>query len=475
MIADVSLIFKQPGMSPSGTSRTSRARKGAWTAAISRSTTDRRRPLPPFVPRRGRKIQSSLDAGLFGQQRALIELRRVARSEDGTMASDIQRDIESVQRIDAVPKILDVICKTTGMGFAAVARVTEDRWVCCAVRDDIQFGLLPGRELPLETTICHEIRQSHRAVVIDHVAEDAVFSGHHTPAKYGFQSISMPIFLVDGGMFGTLCALDPRPARLNTPETIGTFQLFAELIGTHLDAMDHYVATSTQLMDERKSSELREQFIAVLGHDLRNPLAALSSGARLLRKAKSTDDATKIESMMQDSVNRMANLIDNVMDFARGRLGDGIILNRTANEPQEPLLAQVIAELQSTHPDRAIEVDIKIDKPVDCDGARIAQMFSNLLGNAITHGDAARPIVVHAATYPNSFELFISNSGRKISDEAMKHLFQPFYCGSIQPSMQGLGLGLYIASEIAKAHGGALDVISTDEEIRFTFLMPLRH
>jgi phosphoserine phosphatase RsbU/P len=102
-------------------------------------------------------------------------------------------------------------------------------------------------------------------------------------------------------------------------------------------------------------------------------------------------------------------------------------------------------------------------------------MFSNLLGNAITHGDATRPIVVHAATYPNSFELFISNSGKKISDEAMKHLFQPFYRGSIQPSMQGLGLGLYIISEIAKAHGGALDVISTDEETRFTFSMPLCH
>lgn len=97
------------------------------------------------------------------------------------MASDIQRDIESVQRIDAVPQILDIICKTTGMGFAAVARVTEDRWVCCAVRDDIQFGLLPGGELQLETTICHEIRQSHRAVVINHVAEDAVFSGQRPP------------------------------------------------------------------------------------------------------------------------------------------------------------------------------------------------------------------------------------------------------------------------------------------------------
>ena len=136
------------------------------------------------------------------------------------MATDLSADIAAVQGIAAVPRILEVVCRSTGMGFAAVARVTEQRWVCCAVRDEIAFGLAPGGELELETTICHEIRQSHEAVVIDNVAEDAAYCGHHTPAKYGFQSyISMPIILADGTFFGTLCAIDPRPARLNTPQT----------------------------------------------------------------------------------------------------------------------------------------------------------------------------------------------------------------------------------------------------------------
>jgi hypothetical protein len=109
------------------------------------------------------------------------------------MESVFQADIDAVQRIDAVPKILNVICRTTGMGFAAVARVTEERWICCAVRDEIEFGLKAGGELRIETTICHEIRQSHKAVVIDHVAQDQAFFGHHTPAMYGFQSyISVP-------------------------------------------------------------------------------------------------------------------------------------------------------------------------------------------------------------------------------------------------------------------------------------------
>ena len=106
------------------------------------------------------------------------------------MKTDLSADIAAVQGIAAVPRILEVVCRSTGMGFAAVARVTEQRWVCCAVRDEIQFGLVPGGELEVETTLCHEIGQSHEAVVIDNVTEDASYCGHHTPAKYGFQSPS---------------------------------------------------------------------------------------------------------------------------------------------------------------------------------------------------------------------------------------------------------------------------------------------
>src|SRR5690348_14031528 len=80
------------------------------------------------------------------------ELREMSFEED------IRRDIEAVSRIDAVPMILDVVCRTTNMGFAAVARVTEQRWVCCSSLDHLGLGLTPGRELQIETTICNEIR-----------------------------------------------------------------------------------------------------------------------------------------------------------------------------------------------------------------------------------------------------------------------------------------------------------------------------
>jgi signal transduction histidine kinase len=153
-------------------------------------------------------------------------------------------DVDIVAEIAAVPGILDIICHTTGMGFAAIARVTEDRWIACSVRDDIDFGLRPGGELKVETTLCHEIRQAGTPIVINEVAADACYAHHHTPALYGFQSyISMPIRLPDGGFFGTLCAIDPRPRRLDTPEITGTFTLFAELLGFHIDAHRRLLAS----------------------------------------------------------------------------------------------------------------------------------------------------------------------------------------------------------------------------------------
>src|SRR4051812_12210001 len=100
----------------------------------------------------------------------------------------LAHDVALIGRIDVVPAILEVACRVTGLGFSAVARVTDDRWVACAVRDEIAFGLGAGGELPVATTICNEIRDCGQLVAIDHVAEDPAYRDHHTPARYGFQS-----------------------------------------------------------------------------------------------------------------------------------------------------------------------------------------------------------------------------------------------------------------------------------------------
>lgn len=245
-----------------------------------------------------------------------------------------------------------------------------------------------------------------------------------------------------------------------------------------LDARDRSrsseAAAKAILKDERETSQLREQFIAVLGHDLRNPLASIDAGARILLRRTRDETEIRVLQMMQTTVTRMSGLIDNVLDFARGRLGGGITLSRDANHPLEPVLQHVVDELRTTMPDRVIESDFRIANPVNCDCSRIGQMVSNLLGNALTHGAPDQPVRIAASTDHGMFELWVSNAGEPIADAAMANLFQPFFRGQVRASLQGLGLGLHIASEIARAHEGTLTVTSTADETRFTFLMPMR-
>ena len=226
------------------------------------------------------------------------------------------------------------------------------------------------------------------------------------------------------------------------------------------------------LTSQRQDAALREQFIAVLGHDLRSPLASISAGTQLLQKSKLDGRDEAVVIMMQKSVMRMASLIDNVLDFARGRLGGGIALT-LSTLPLTPVLQQVVHELQSAHPQRLIKTGFSLDKLVTADPVRIGQLFSNILSNALTYGTEGEPVTVIGKT-EEQFELAICNVGTPIPAAAMERLFFPFSRGEVRPSQQGLGLGLYIASEIAKAHGGTLDVTSTPQLTCFTLKMPLQ-
>lgn len=224
---------------------------------------------------------------------------------------DFQDDLDMIAAIPSVGTILEVVCRTTGMRFAAVARVTNERWVCCASRDDLEFGLKPGGELWVETTICEEIRRSGDAVVIDEVAQDSAFCNHPTPALYGFQSyISLPIMLEDGSLWGTLCAIDPAPNTLNNPAVTGMFRLFAQLISAQIELHRKLKAS------EAANAQLAETFRAGLGHDLKNTLHAMTAGTRLLAKTPLDERGQMIVGEMQTQVAKLAKQIGQAMDSA---------------------------------------------------------------------------------------------------------------------------------------------------------------
>lgn len=226
------------------------------------------------------------------------------------------------------------------------------------------------------------------------------------------------------------------------------------------------------LSDEREASSLREQFIAVLGHDLRNPVTAIIIGISVLEKISPLNhNGILLAETIKSSAQRIEDLIRDVMDFARGRLGGGITLNRQ-DTLLGPALQHVVQELRTAHPGRKIVEEFDLVEPLHCDVVRLSQLLSNLLGNALTHGQEDGIVRVLARRESDCFELSVSNTGPPIPAATLDRLFQPFTRDEVRPSLQGLGLGLYIASQIAIAHGGELGAESTEEQTRFTFRMP---
>jgi sigma-B regulation protein RsbU (phosphoserine phosphatase) len=221
---------------------------------------------------------------------------------------------------------------------------------------------------------------------------------------------------------------------------------------------------------ERVASELREQFLAVLGHDLRNPLAGIEAGLRRMQRNEAAD-ATAIVELMLRSVSRMKNLINDVLDLTRSRLGGGLKLEIEHGRDLVPTMKQVIDELQVAYPDRVIDYRFDLTESVDCDHERVGQLLSNLVGNALSHGAVDAPIKVEAISRAGELRVSVANVGEPIPPQTMVRLFQPFYRGEVRSSLQGLGLGLYIASQIAQAHGGALSVTSDASQTVFTFVM----
>lgn len=384
--------------------------------------------------------------------------------------TSVNEDVRLIERIQQVTRILEVCCKITGMGFGAVARVTEEKWLTCASLDMVGFGLKPGDELPLETTICHEIRQTRKLVVFDDAALEEGFRDHHTPRIYGLRSyISVPILLSSGEFFGTLCAIDSAPRRINTPEIIGMFELFAELIAGQIDNLRSTITSEQTLADEREGSRLREEFIAVVGHDLRNPVAAFGAGLRMLERGNA--DNALIFRELKKSVVRMSAIISNLMDFARGRLGGGILAERQDGVDLIALINDIVGEIRSFS-EQEIQVAAPSELVLSCDPQRLGQLLSNLVGNAVTHGAAGTPVEIAVERLEGEVRIAVTNESADIPPAVLESAFKPFRRLS-GGRTEGLGLGLYISAEIAKAHGGRLRARSNDGKVSFTLTIPL--
>jgi hypothetical protein len=383
-------------------------------------------------------------------------------------AEEIGRDVAAVGKLQAVPTLLDVLCEITGMRFAAVARITERTWTACAVKDDVGFGLNPGGRLDLEATLCIDATGTPAPLVIEQASTDPRYCNHQALKRYKIESyVSVPIILADGRYFGNLCAIDPAPAKVADPKIMGMFTRFAALIALQLDS-------EMSVRDAHNADELREHLMAILGHDLRNPLQAVYSAGALLEK-RIADPALKgVAARIRISVKRMSSLINDLLDFARGRLGEGFAVRIAEVDDLDAGLNAVVREFQDGQPDCQILANISVTRRVRCDLGRVQQVASNLIGNALKHGAPHGPVKVTAQAENSDLVLSVWNGGEPIPPENIDKICEPFWRQSSPGNGEGLGLGLYICSQIVRAHGGTLSVTSSqDSGTSFTARLPL--
>lgn len=227
------------------------------------------------------------------------------------------------------------------------------------------------------------------------------------------------------------------------------------------------------LGDSQRESKLRDQFVAVLGHDLRNPVASILSAVRILRRRSDSPQNTDMLEGIDRAAWRMSAMIDDILDFARGRLGSGMILDKQDVTNFSIRLERIVDELRVANPDAKIHTMWDGPSTIHCDPERIEQFLSNIVANALTHGHSKAPIHVTSAVDGAHVRLDIVNTGEPIPDALQANLFKPFERRDISAKNDGLGLGLYISKMIADAHDGTLDVISNATETRFTLRFPI--
>jgi signal transduction histidine kinase len=244
----------------------------------------------------------------------------------------------------------------------------------------------------------------------------------------------------------------------------------ARAIANHVAAA---VVRFRALAELQQTVHLNETFAGILGHDLRNPLAAIITSARLAMKRAENDRLEKPLSRILSSGDRMTRMIDQLLDFTRVRLSGGLPI-----EPTEfdllPVVRQVIDELDGANPAWTLRSSSEGDTLGSWDQDRLSQLFSNLVANAVQHGDAAGGVAVTIdGRATDSVRVAVHNLG-VIPSDRLPLLFEPMAARRMEKST-GLGLGLFITRELVRVHGGSIDVRSDESAgTTFTVVLPRR-
>jgi len=369
---------------------------------------------------------------------------------------------ETAAKSDSIATLLLLASEIAGSNVALLARASGDVWTVYATQELDAAAVAAGDRLPVGQPV-------HVILGLSGVPISIAIS-----ASFIACGVATPIVLANARYFGVLCALDPTSLDRVEERIESKFKHLSAVIASQIDQLELRRQEKNAFLDEQSAGQLREQFIAILGHDLRNPLHAIIASSDLLARQLVYPAHAQTAERIKTNARRMASLIDDVLDFARARLGGGITVELTEVENINSGLMTVVQEFQDAQTDCKILPDFQVNRSVRCDLGRLQQVASNLLGNALTHGQPNHPIRINATNDEHDLVLEVWNSGEAIPAESLSKIFEPFWRHSVSASRNGLGLGLHICSQIVRAHDGRISVTSSREDgTRFTARLPL--
>jgi sigma-B regulation protein RsbU (phosphoserine phosphatase) len=293
------------------------------------------------------------------------------------------------------------------------------------------------------------------------------------PASYapyvrgcGLRGLAVMAIPVRGLAQGVVTLTRDHPSEPFDAHDLAAIETCLEHTGLALEAALRFEA-------ERATTRFHEEMLGIVGHDLRNPLAAMRVGIELLRDRITDPDRERVLGRLENSARRMTTIVDQLLDVTRARLGTGIPVDRRALRLQ-PLIAGVLDELRLVYRTTTF-VQRGDDIEGVWDGDRLGQVISNLASNAAQYGKAGGPVAIDLTCAEGIALIAISNPirGAPIPPDIRQTLFDPFERGRGGEHPGGLGLGLYIVREIVRAHGGTIDVASSTGGTTFRVALPL--
>ncbi|HAT91212.1 MULTISPECIES: GAF domain-containing sensor histidine kinase [Sphingobacterium] len=369
---------------------------------------------------------------------------------------------------DSCQRILEALCGHTKMRYGMIRKKDGRKWGNWCVYD-YHSQKIVNKNSEHYVKIYQEIRKGFSPIYIDDTEQCSVDEWTQVLHEFGLKSyISYPIINKNNSIVGHLSFMNAEPVHFDPIKLETLLPVCSDLIAIDFKTIIERRNTRKKLEQELNYSKNRELVLSSLAHDLNNPVSIVKVISQYLGENIKDESQKNLIKKIQEASSRVKGVIDDILDFSSIRLQNKLI-RINDHYRMDALIKQILSEFEVLH-NRALIANINLPVDVPCDHQKMGRAFTNLIGNAIKHGNPFQNIEINAFIQKENFIFSVTNEVSYPQYSDLKDLFKPFVKGV---NSNGLGLGLFIVSEIVKIHKGKIAVNLKDNKITFNLMIPI--